>query len=157
MPEFRIEAVLRSGKVVRGTINAESPKEAKKRSHLLAREHHFESVKVRRRTAFLYKVKPDPLMSGHSNGKAITGEQRAYTRDEVRDALRKMGYHVVYVRKKLLDFKLRPPRTDIIAFVRISADLIQQKLPFNEVLQLLVNDTQNKALQDSIREINTEL
>jgi type IV pilus assembly protein PilC len=150
MPEYRVEAVLMSGKVVRGTISAESPKEAKRKTQHLAKEQHFDSMRVRRRSNFLFKVK-------QADGKSITGEQRAYTNDEVRDALKKMGYHVVYVRKKLLDLKLKPPRTDIIAFVRISADLIQQKLPFNEVLQLLVNDTQNKTLQESIREINTEL
>lgn len=157
MPEFRIEALSRSGKVVRGTINADSVKEAKRRSRELAREQHFQSARIRRRVAFIYKVKPDPLKTGQADGKALTGEQRAYSKDEVKDALRKMGYHVVYVRKKLLDFKLRPPRTEIIAFVRISADLIKEKLPYNEVLQLLVNDTQNKALADCIREINTEL
>jgi type IV pilus assembly protein PilC len=150
MPEFRVEAVLTSGKVVRGTISADSPKDAKERARKLAKEQRFDGIRVRGRTNFLYKVK-------QADGKAITGEQRAYAKDEVRDALLKMGYHVVYVRKKLLDLKLKPPRTDIIAFVRISADLIQQKLPFNEVLQLLVNDTQNKTLQESIREINTEL
>ncbi|MGA9363239.1 MAG: type II secretion system F family protein [Bacteroidota bacterium] len=150
MPEYRVEAVLMSGKVVRGSINAESPKEAKRKTQQLAKQEHFNSVRVRPRSNFLYKVK-------QAEGKPITGEQRAYTNDEVRDALKKMGYHVVYVRKKLIDLKLRPPRTDIIAFVRISADLIQQKLPFNEVLQLLVNDTQNKSLQESIREINNEL
>jgi type IV pilus assembly protein PilC len=150
MAEYRVEAVLMSGKVVRGTISAESPKDAKKETQQLAKEQRFDSMRVRRRSNFLYKVK-------QADGKSITGEQRAYTNDEVRDALKKMGYHVVYVRKKLFDLKLKPPRTDIIAFVRISADLIQQKLPFNEVLQLLVNDTQNKTLQESIREINTEL
>jgi type IV pilus assembly protein PilC len=157
MPEFRIEGINKIGKIVRGTISAESMRDARSRAQQLSRDQHFENIKVRRRVTFLYKVKSDPLKTNQLNGKAITGEQRAYTKDEVRDALQKMGYKVVYVRKKLFDLKLRPPRTDIIAFVRISADLIQQKLPYNEVLQLLANDTQNRTLQDTIREINTEL
>ncbi len=150
MPEFRIEGLLRTGKIVRGTINAESLREARRRGRELASQQHFELLKVHKRVAFLYKVKqPD--------GKALTGEQRAYTREEVDDALRKVGYQVVYVRKKLFDFRLRPPTTDIIAFVRISSDLVNQKLPFNEILTLLASDTQNKTLQEAIREINAEL
>ena len=42
------------------------------------------------------------------------------------------------MQKRLLDFKAKPPSTEIVTFVRVSADLIRQKLPFNEILQLLV-------------------
>ena len=41
--------------------------------------------------------------------------------------------------------------------MRVSADLIRQKLPFNEIMQLLVNDIQNRSLRESIKDINTEL
>lgn len=150
MPEFRIEGLLRTGKVVRGTINAESLREARRRARELSSRQQFELRRVRRRAAFLYKVKqPD--------GKALNGEQRAYSREEVEDALRKVGCHVVYVRKKLFDLRLKPPTTDIVTFVRISSDLLNQKLPFNEILTLLASDTQNRTLQETIKEINSEL
>jgi type IV pilus assembly protein PilC len=45
----------------------------------------------------------------------------------------------------------------VVTFVRVSADLIRQKLPFNEIMALLVNDIQNRALRDAIKDINTEL
>jgi len=39
----------------------------------------------------------------------------------------------------------------------VSADLIRQKLPFNEIMQLMVNDVQNRTLREAIKDINTEL
>lgn len=150
MPEFRIQGLLRSGKIVQGTIYADTSQEAKKRAQQLAGEQHFQIKRISRRSAFIYKVR-------QADGKVVSGTQRAFTKEEVQDALQKMGLRVVYVRKKLFDFRLKPPTSDIITFVRISSDLIQQKLPYNEILQLLITDTQNKALQQTIWEINTEL
>ena len=68
-----------------------------------------------------------------------------------------MGFRVISVKRKLLNFRMKPPTTDIVTFVRVSADLIRQKLPYNEILQLMANDIENKSLRDSVREINNEL
>jgi type IV pilus assembly protein PilC len=69
-----------------------------------------------------------------------------------------MGYRVIYVRKKLCGSKQRAaPAVEIITFVRMSADLMRQKLPFNEILLLLMNDITNPALKDAVKEINSEL
>ena len=59
--------------------------------------------------------------------------------------------------KKLFDFKLKPPTKDIVLFTRISADLLRERLPYDEILQLLANDTENKTLADTIREIHQDL
>ncbi len=150
MPEFRIEGLTTSGKVVTGIINADTPKLARDRAQALARERKFKLTTVNSRTTFIYRVR-------RGDEKPITGEQKAFTKDEVRDALAKMGYTVLSVNKKLLDFKPKPPATEIITFVRVSADLMRQKLPFNEIMQLLINDIQNKTLRDTIRDINQEL
>ena len=56
-----------------------------------------------------------------------------------------MGYRVICVQRRFFDFKAKPPSTEIVTFVRVSADLIRQKLPFNEIMQLLVNDIQNRT------------
>jgi type IV pilus assembly protein PilC len=68
-----------------------------------------------------------------------------------------MGFNVLSVKKKPFEFKLKPPSAEIVTFVRVSADLIRQKLPYNEILQLMTNDIENKALRDAVREINNEL
>lgn len=151
MPEYRIDGLTFTGKTVSGSISADSKSIAKKKAEELAREKKFKVTGVHERVPFIYRVRK-------GNDKPIDGEQKAYTSDEVRVALEKMGFHVLYVRKKLFGTKQHPaPTTDIITFVRVSADLMRQKLPFNEVMQLLINDIPNVRLRDAIKEINAEL
>jgi type IV pilus assembly protein PilC len=151
MPEYRIEGATPSGKAVAGVITADNKKSAKQRAEEMAREKRFKVTGIHERVNWLYRVKK-------GNEKPVDGEQKAYTKDEVRSALEKMGFQVVYVRKKLFGNKQSPaPAVDVITFVRVSADLMRQKLPFNEVLQLLVNDIANPGLRDAVKEINAEL
>jgi type IV pilus assembly protein PilC len=150
MAEYRIEGTSDSGKPVSGVINAVTFGEAKKRAHSLAAAKKFKLKAVRQRSTFIYRVQ-------RGKEKPIDGEQKAFSKQEVEDALKKMGLKVVYVRKKLFDFKPRPPMTEIVTFVRVSADLIRQKLPYNEVLQMMVNDITNNTLRETVRDINLEL
>jgi type IV pilus assembly protein PilC len=150
MPEFRIEGVTSAGKPVQGILEAESASSARRKASQLASERRFKLLHVISRSTFIYKVQ-------RGTEKPITGEQKAFTKAEVQDALQKMGYRVIYVQKRLLDFKAKPPSTEIVTFVRVSADLIRQKLPFNEIMQLLANDVQNRTLREAIKDINAEL
>ena len=151
MPEYRIEGVTPSGKTVAGAITADNKKSARQRADEMGREKKFKVTGVYERANFLYRVQK-------GNDKPIDGEQKAYSKEEVTQALEKMGYKVVYVRKKLFGNKqTAAPAVDVITFVRVSADLMRQKLPFNEVLQLLVNDIDNPALREAVKEINSEL
>ncbi|MBI4535300.1 MAG: type II secretion system F family protein [Ignavibacteriae bacterium] len=150
MPEFRIEGVTTEGKPVQGILEAESPRAAKGKAQQMARQRKFKLLNVIPRSTWVYKVQ-------RGTEKPITGEQKAFTRGEVQEALQKMGYRVIRVQKRTFDFKPKPPATEIVTFVRVSADLIRQKLPFNEIMQLLVNDIQNRTLRETIRDINTEL
>jgi len=151
MADFRVEGITLSGKPVGGVITAETKGIAKKKASDLARDKKFKITGVFERANWIYRVQK-------GTEKPLDGEQKAYTKDEVRIALEKMGYKVLYVRKKLFGNKQKAaPAVDIIAFVRISADLMRQKLPYNEVLQLLVNDASNPALRDALKEINAEL
>ena len=42
-------------------------------------------------------------------------------------------------------------------FIRICADLLRERLPYDEILTLLSNDTENKTLSETIREIQQDL
>ncbi len=150
MPEFRLEGISTNGKTVQGILEADSPRLAKEKANQMAVQRKFKVLKLTIRGTFLYKVQK-------GNEKPVTGEQKAFTKEEVQEALSKMGFRVLYVRKKLFDIRPKPPMADIVTFVRVSADLIRQKLPYNEILQLMTNDIENKTLRDTIREINTEL
>ena len=151
MPEYRIDGVSLTGKTVSGSITADNKSIAKTKAVELSREKKFKVTGIHERIAFIYRVRK-------GTDKPIDGEQKAFTSDEVRSALEKMGFNVLYVRKKLFGNKQRPaPVVDVITFVRVSTDLMKQKLPFNEVMQLLINDIPNPALREAIKEINTEL
>ena len=150
MAEYRIEGMSVAGKWVSGVINAESYSNAKTRAAQIAAARKFKLKGVRQKSTYIYRVR-------RGSEKPIDGEQTAFSKQEVEDALKKMGLQVVYVRKKLLDFKPKPPMTDIVTFVRVSADMIRQKLPYNEVLQMMVNDINNNTLRETVRNINLEL
>jgi type IV pilus assembly protein PilC len=150
MAEFRIEGVTTAGKPVQGILEAESSHAARQKASLMAQQKKFKLLHVVPRSTWVYKVQ-------RGTEKPVTGEQKAFTRGEVEDALQKMGYRVIRVQKRLFDFKAKPPSTEIVTFVRVSADLIRQKLPFNEIMQLLVNDIENRTLRETIKDINAEL
>lgn len=150
MAEFRIEGVTGAGKPVQGILEAESLRSARSKAAQMAKQRSFKLLHVVPRATWVYKVQ-------RGTEKPITGEQKAFTRGEVQDALQKMGYRVIRVQKRLLDFKGKPPSTEIVTFVRVSADLIRQKLPFNEIMQLLSNDIENRTLREAVKDINTEL
>jgi type IV pilus assembly protein PilC len=151
MPEYRVDGVTLSGKTVSGSISADNKGIAKSKAAELSREKKFKVTGIHERVSFIYRVKK-------GTDKPIDGEQKAFTSDEVRLALEKMGFKVLYVRKRLFGNKLKPaPVIDVVSFVRVSTDLMKQKLPFNEVMQLLINDIPNPRLRDAVKEINTEL
>ncbi|RJQ58476.1 MAG: type II secretion system F family protein, partial [Stygiobacter sp.] len=75
----------------------------------------------------------------------------------VSNALRKLGYEVVSINRKLIEFSSKPPHQEIVSFVKISAELLDQKLPYAEILTLLINDIQNKTLKETLKQINNEL
>jgi len=150
MPEFRIEGVTNAGKPVQGVLDADSLRSAKHKASQMASQRSFKLLHVVPRSTWVYKVQ-------RGTEKPITGEQKAFTKGEVQDALQKMGYRVLRIQKRQFDFKAKPPSAEIVTFVRVSADLIRQKLPFNEIMQLLSNDIENRTLREAIKDINAEL
>lgn len=150
MPDFRFVGTLLNGRQVHGVVQADSRSEAKTKVSALAVSKHFSVDRISQRRTFLYKVKK-------GNEKPVTGEQKAFTADEVRVAFEQLGYIVISVNPKLFDLKMKPPDTDIVSFVRVSADLLREKLPFNEVLQLLADDIENASLREAVKEISKDL
>ena len=148
--EFRFSGVSKVGQPVQGTVFAKNPRLAKKKVQTLAEKHGFRMQDVLQRRAFLYKVK-------HPNGKVVNGEQKAFSAEEISAALTNLGVEVVKVQKKLLDYQSKPPQGDMIMFVRLAANLLTEKLPFDEVLNLLVNDVSSRSLKQVIRDLNADL
>jgi type IV pilus assembly protein PilC len=150
MPEYRFLGVANNGRTVQGVIGADTTSEAKKKIKKMASQHKIKISKIQKRKSYQYKVQK-------SGEKPITGEQKAFTKQEVQQALTKLGYQVIRIQPKIGFMTLKPPASEIVTFVRLSADLLREKLPFNEVLQLLSNDLNNPVLRDAVRQINNDL
>lgn len=148
--EFKFIGTGQNGQPVQGTVFAQSRRAAQKKISTLAEKHKFRLQEVKQRQIYLYKVK-------HPNGKVVSGEQKAFSPEEIETALRKMGLEVLKVQRKLLNIQRKPPRQDMIMFVRLAANLLKEKLPFDEVLNLLVNDVSSRSLRQVIRDLNADL
>lgn len=150
MVEFKFTAQKLNGQSITGTLTADTSLDGKKKIQRLAEKNQLKIVSVEKKVTFIYKARK-------GNDKPISGEQKAFNKKEVEDAITRLGFKVLSVNKKLLDFQAKPPVADIVTFVKISAELLEQKLAYGEILTLLINDTQNLSLKNTLKEINNEL
>lgn len=150
MPEFRYQGISLTGKVVQGVLSAASRRQATRRFDELGRKKQIRLVSLQKKGTYLYKAQ-------RGDEKPSSGEQQAFCKEEVENALRKLNYRVLRVERKWLDIRLRPPSRDIVLFTRICADLLRQKLSYDDILTLMASDVQNKTLAETIREIQQDL
>ena len=148
--EFRFLGEAQTGQPVRGTVFAGSASKARQKIASLNTQQRLRIDQLHERSIFVYKVR-------HPNGQVIRGEQKAFSSDELHAALRKMGLEVLDVRKKWFGVQMKPPTGDLILFVRLSANLLKERLPFDEILNLLINDVSSKSLRQVIRDLNSDL
>jgi type IV pilus assembly protein PilC len=150
MIEFKFTAEKPGGQTISGALSAPSLREGRKKIYKLAEKNQLKIKAIEKKSTFLYRVRK-------GNEKPIRGEQKAFTKREVEEALSRLGYQVLSVNKKLLEFNRKPPTADIVTYVKISAELLDQKLAYGEILTLLINDTPNKTLRETLKDINNEL
>ena len=150
MIEFKFIAEKLNGQTISGSLSANSVSEGKKKIYRLAEKNQLKVKKIDKKSTYLYRVR-------RGREKPIRGEQKSFSKKDVEDALSRLGYEVLSVNKKLIDVQFAPPTAEIVTFVKISAELLEQKLPYSEILTLLINDTQNKTLKDTLKEINNDL
>jgi len=150
MAEYRFQGTSLNGKIVQGILNATSRRTALKQFKELSRSRRVQLKTLQKKHTYLYKAQ-------RGNEKPISGEQQAFCEKEVEGALRKLNYRPIRVEKKLLNFQFRPPAKDIMLFTRICSDLLRERLPYDDILNLLADDTDNKTLAKAIREIQQDL
>ena len=150
MVELKFTALKPNGQAITGTVTADSSGDGKKKIQRLVEKNKLKLNDIQRKSTYLYRVRK-------GKDKPIRGEQKAYTKKEVEEALARLGYNVLSVNKKLLDFQRKPPNNEIVTFVKISAELLNQKLGYGEILTLLTNDTQNATLRNTLKEIGNDL
>jgi type IV pilus assembly protein PilC len=150
MKEYKYIGVHLSGQPVQGYFFAKNGIEAKNKVKELSSINRINITKLEKKAAYIYKVQK-------SNDNPVKGEHRAFNQKEVEKALNNMGYKIIYVRKKLLDIAGGVPVQDVVIFIRLCTEMLKEKFPYDEILQLLANDTENKKLKDTIKEIHRDL
>ncbi len=152
MIEARFSALKSDGQLITGVIANNSYWEVRKQIKDIALKNSYKLKKIERKATFRYKVKGKGPYD-----KPIVGVQRAYNKDEVAEAFRLLGYQIISIRRKLFEFTAKPSNGEILNFVQITSDMLEESLPFSEILTFLINDTRNKVLKETLKDISKDL
>jgi len=146
--EYRIQATDQSGRPIQRFITATSLFAARDRAKSLAKTHGWKLSSVRKKKSYTYRVKRGPSI--------IDGVQNAYSREEVTAALKKLGFEVRKVRR-FYDIKMAASSDEIVSFIGTSAKLLEQKLPYNEILHIMAANVRDKNLRGALKAIIKDL
>jgi type IV pilus assembly protein PilC len=150
MPQFRLRGISPQGKIIQSEFEADNKKSAKAKVDKITRAKGIKIQALEQKEKYHYKVRK-------SGKQIIKGEQEAYSKEEVEKALIKLGYNIVRVEKELIKFNVGVPTKEVVTFIRLSADLLKQKLSFDQILDLLYEDTANKQMKETIKQIQKDL
>ncbi|MHB1049922.1 MAG: type II secretion system F family protein [Bacteroidota bacterium] len=106
------------------------------------------SAPMRRKKTYNYRVR--------RGSRVVEGYQTAYSKSDVQQHLRRLGFEIVFIRRHF-DIQFRAASSEIVSFVSTSARLLEQKMTYTEVLNIMVNNTKDKALKNAIRNIILDL
>ena len=150
MADFRYRAVTSDGRRVQGYLNANNPKEAKKALTVLSARKNLKIENLEKQQAFVYRAKG-------KYGEKVKGEQKAFSKTELQEALSSLDYTDIKVDRMLIGSIGGVPSAEVAQFLSLCADLLKENLPFEEILSLIASDTQNMTMKSTIREIMKDL
>ncbi len=149
MREYRYKGFNISGKPIEGTFFSKNFWTAQRLVAEFAKKNRIKITKIERKATFVYKAQKD--------GKKISGEQKAFSQQDVENALAKMGYKILSIRKRLIEVSGKVPVQDVVVFIRLCTNMLKENFPYDEILQLLINDTENKKLRETIQDIHKDI
>jgi type IV pilus assembly protein PilC len=148
--EVRFKGVGPQGKLVQGTFSVASRKEIKEQLDRLVQKYQLRIQTVEYKKDFLYKVKM-PM------GKPYTGRQSAFSKDEVAQALQRMGHKDFTISPVLFDFKIRPSSQDVMMFIKLSTNMLKDKMSFGKILGMLAEEQPNRMMREALIQIENQL
>jgi len=148
--EFRFKGLSPQGKLVQGTFTCSNHKEAKDYLKRLVDKYHLRVQSVETKKDFLYKVKM-PM------GKTYAGKQSAFTKDEVVLAMQRMGYVDFSVTPVLFNLRLKPSVQDVMMFIKLSTNMLRDKMSFGKILSMLSEEQANPTMKDALIQIENQL
>ena len=146
--EYRIQATDESGRALQRYITSQSIFAARKRAHALAKTYGWKNISVDKKKSYSYRV-----LRGTTQ---IDGVQSAYSKEEVAAALEKLGFTVKSV-SRFYDVRFAASSEEVVMFIGTSAKLLEQKLPYNEILQIMAGHVRDKNLRSALRAIIRDL
>jgi type IV pilus assembly protein PilC len=146
--EYRIQATDESGRALQRYITSQSILAARKRAHALAKTYGWKNISVDKKKSYSYRV-----LRGTTQ---IDGVQSAYSKEEVAAALEKLGFTVKSV-SRFYDVRFAASSEEVVMFIGTSAKLLEQKLPYNEILQIMAGHVRDKNLRSALRAIIRDL
>jgi type IV pilus assembly protein PilC len=146
--EYRIQATDQNNRPVQRYITAVSIFAARERAQSLATTYGWKKVSVDKKKSYSYRV-----LRGSTQ---IDGVQSAYSRAEVTTALEKLGFKVKTVRR-FYDVRFAASSEEVVTFIGTSAKLLEQKLPYNEILQIMSGHVRDKNLRSALKAIIRDL
>jgi type IV pilus assembly protein PilC len=148
--EYRFKGIGPQGKMVQGTFSADSPKAAKKHMANLAKKYVLRVTDFDRKKDWLYKV----LIPGK---KPFSGRQLAYSKEEVAQALIKLGYTKFTIKPVLFDLPVRTSQADVMMFIKLSTTMLKDKMSFGKILEMLAEEQTNRSMKDALLQIESLL
>ena len=151
MADFRYIAITPEGRKVQGYLSAKNKKQATQALDIISSQKSVSIQDFQKQKKYIYKAK-------NKYGEEVKGELKAYSKEELKDALENLDYTDIKVEKKLLDSLIGGVSNEEISrFLGMCSDLLKENLPFEEILNLIASDTDNLKMKGIIREIIRDL
>jgi type IV pilus assembly protein PilC len=149
--EFRFKGLTPQGRLIQSSVIAESKKLAKKQIDELAKRNNVKITDINQKMKFRYFIK----LPGKK--KKITGVQSAYSKLEVAEALQKMGYRNFRIEPIMEFMRSKPSSQDVQMFIKLSANMLRDKMSFGKILGVLIEEQSNNVLKESLQQIEQQL
>jgi type IV pilus assembly protein PilC len=148
--EYRFKGTSREGKPVQGTFAASGGRQAKRHLAELVRRYQISVSSFEKKRDFLYKV----FLPGRA---PFSGRQSAFNEEEVAEALRRLGYTDFKISQVIFDLPGKPSIADILMFIRLSANMLRDKMNFGKILELLAEEQSNRKMRETLYQIESQL
>ena len=148
--EYRFKGVNPEGKLVQGTFMAEGRKAAKEQLAKISLRYKLKVQSFEKKRDWLYKV----TLPGK---KTFSGRQSAYSKEEVANALRKMGYSKFNISPVLFDIPSKPSLPDVMMFIKLSSTMLRDKMSFGKILEMLAEEQPNRGFREAVQQIESQL
>ncbi len=149
--EFRFKGLTPQGRLIQGTVIAQSKREAKKQVDELAKRNNVKITDINQKLKFKYFIK----LPGKKRN--ISGVQSAYSKMEVAEALQKMGYRNFRIEPIMEFLRSKPSSQDVQMFIKLSANMLRDKMSFGKILGVLIEEQTNNTLKESLQQIEQQL